>query len=104
MEEIINMERLTKPEIVNKLTLLPNWKLADEKWINRKYRFQNYLSGIEFVRQVAILSENSKHHPFISIDYKLITLKLTSWHEKGLTNLYFDMAKKYEELYENMKK
>jgi hypothetical protein len=45
----------------------------------------------------------SKPHPFISIDYKLITVKISSWRAKGLTKLDFELAKKYDEVYEKMK-
>ena len=98
------MERLTELEIQEKLTTVPNWKLTDEKWIERKYRFQDYLNGIEFVQQVAVLSEQVQHHPFISIDYKMVTLKISSWQARGLTALDFDLAEKYDDLYLQIKK
>lgn len=98
------MERLNEEAVQERLTKIPNWKLTDGKWIERKYRFQEYLNGIEFVQSVAQLSEQMNHHPFISIDYKLITIKITSWHAKGLTNLDFTLAQKYNDLYEQLKK
>lgn len=97
------MEKLTELEIQEELATVANWKLTNEKWIERKYRFQDYLTGIKFVQDVATLSENTKHHPFISIDYKLVTLKLTSWHAKGLTALDFELAGKYDDLYLQIK-
>ncbi len=98
------MERLNEEAIQRKLTDNPNWKLIDKKWIERKYRFQEYLNGIEFVQRVAQLSESMNHHPFISIDYKLISIKITSWRAKGLTDLDFTLAQKYDELYLQMKR
>lgn len=98
------MEKLSSKVIQDKLTENPNWKLIDEKWILRKYRFQDYLNGIEFVQNVAQLSEKMKHHPFISIDYKLISIKITSWRARGLTDLDFTLAEKYDELYLQIKK
>lgn len=98
------MERLNEEDIQRKLTDNPNWKLIDKKWIERKYRFQEYLNGIEFVQRVAQLSESMNHHPFISIDYKLISIKITSWRAKGLTDLDFTLAQKYDELYLQMKR
>jgi 4a-hydroxytetrahydrobiopterin dehydratase len=98
------MKKLSGTEIQEKLTTIPNWKLTDEKWIERKYRFLDYLNGIDFVQHVAKLSEKSNHHPFISIDYKVVTLKITSWNAKGLTTLDFDLAGKYDELYLQIKK
>ncbi|HEY2420672.1 MAG TPA: 4a-hydroxytetrahydrobiopterin dehydratase [Neobacillus sp.] len=98
------MGKLTESEIQEKLTTIPKWKLTEEKWIERKFRFLEYLNGVGFVQQVANLSEKSNHHPFISIDYKLVTIKLTSWHAKGLTALDFDLANKYDELFLQVKK
>ncbi|MEH7225613.1 4a-hydroxytetrahydrobiopterin dehydratase [Bacillus sp. JJ1566] len=97
------IEKLGEEAIQNKLTENPNWKLIDAKWIARKYRFKEYLKGIEFVQKVASLSERMNHHPFISIDYKLITIKITSWRARGLTDLDFTLAKKYDELYAQIK-
>lgn len=96
------MERLSESEIEKKLSENPNWKRIDEKWIERKYRFREYLRGIEFVSQIAKASEDANHHPFISIDYKLITVKLSSWNARGLTELDFTLAKQYDEIYEQL--
>ncbi|MEH7380939.1 4a-hydroxytetrahydrobiopterin dehydratase [Bacillus sp. JJ1533] len=98
------MEKLSSEAIQDKLTEHPNWKLIDGKWIERKYRFKDYLNGIEFVQELANLSEKMNHHPFISIDYKLISVKITSWRARGLTDLDFTLAEKYDELYEHIKK
>ncbi|WP_027409683.1 4a-hydroxytetrahydrobiopterin dehydratase [Anoxybacillus tepidamans] len=95
--------RLTDQEVQQLLQGVPGWQLVDERWISKKYRFQDYLKGIEFVRQIAMISEKANHHPFISIDYKLITIRLSSWRAKGLTNLDFELAKKYDEVYEEQK-
>ena len=98
------MDKLSEADVHEKLTDNPNWKLVDEKWIQRKYRFKDYLNGIEFVQNVAQLSEKMNHHPFISIDYKLISIKITSWRARGLTALDFTLAEKYDELYLQIKK
>ncbi len=97
------MEKLTPSEVQEKLSPIPNWRLTDEKWIERKYRFRDYLKGIDFVQQVANLSEQVNHHPFISIDYKVVTIRISSWNARGLTALDFELALKYDEFFEQMK-
>jgi 4a-hydroxytetrahydrobiopterin dehydratase len=82
------MEKLSEFEIQEKLTEIQDWKLIDEKWIIRKYRFVDYLNGIEFVQRIAKLSEDENHHPFIAIDYKVVSVKITSWKAKGLHNTH----------------
>lgn len=93
------MDRLDDAQINSLLDALEGWKLEDEKWIIKKYRFQNYLDGIKFVSEIAYLSEEANHHPLISIDYKLVTVKLSSWQAKGLTELDFKLAIDYDRCY-----
>lgn len=98
------MERLNDDQINKELEGLPDWQRLDEKWIERKYRFKKFLAGIGFVDQIAAYAESKKHHPFISIDYKVVTLKMSSWQAKGLTDLDFEMVKHFDALYERAEK
>ena len=97
------MEKLSHEEIELFLSNNNDWNLVDEKWIERKYRFKDYLQGIQFVNQIAQLSEEENHHPFISIDYKLIQVKLSSWKENGLTALDTRLAQEYDAIYHGQK-
>lgn len=94
------MERLTEEQISERLEKLEGWSLQDDKWIVRKYRFKEYLDGVEFVSKIAKISEDVQHHPLISIDYKMVTVKLSSWQAKGLTDLDFKLASDYDRVYE----
>ena len=93
--------RLSLTEIQQSLAELPGWKL-DGKFIAKKYRFQEFLKGVSFVNEIAALSEEKHHHPFMAIDYKLVTLRLTSWNAGGITDLDVSLAKKYDEIYGKM--
>ncbi|WP_309119480.1 4a-hydroxytetrahydrobiopterin dehydratase [Paenibacillus sp.] len=88
--------KLTPVEIESRLPSAPGWRLEDGKWITKKYRFPSYLDGIAFVGRVAAEAERLDHHPFIAIEYKLITLRLTSWHAGGLTALDFEAAEAFD--------
>ncbi len=94
------MERLTEEQVLEQLEKLQGWFLQDEKWIVKKYRFKEYLDGIDFVSQIAKISEDIQHHPLISIDYKLVTVKLSSWQAKGLTDLDFKLAADFDRVHE----
>ncbi|HLS07753.1 4a-hydroxytetrahydrobiopterin dehydratase [Lentibacillus sp.] len=94
------MERLSEEQIEKELEKLPDWKRLDEKWIGRRYRFKDFLNGVRFVDKVAEYAESKNHHPFISIDYKIVTMKISSWQMKGLTDLDFEMVNHFDELYE----
>jgi 4a-hydroxytetrahydrobiopterin dehydratase len=96
------MRRLTEEEMQSQVASLTGWKL-DGKFIVKKYRFKEFLKGVAFVNEIANLSEEKNHHPFISIDYKMVTLKLTSWNAGGLTDLDIALASQYDVLYEGHK-
>lgn len=94
----VKLERVTVDE---RLAELGTWVLEaeDSKWIVRKYRFKAFLQGIDFVNEVARISEAVNHHPMIAIDYKMVTLRLTSWSAGGLTELDFSTAAKFDQAY-----
>ncbi|HZG57077.1 4a-hydroxytetrahydrobiopterin dehydratase [Paenibacillus sp.] len=93
------MTRLTDEAVEERLASAEGWRREDAKWIAKKYRFRAYLDGVEFVRRVALEAERLNHHPFISIDYKLVTLRLTSWHAGGLTELDFAAAAAFDAMF-----
>ncbi|MBX9974611.1 4a-hydroxytetrahydrobiopterin dehydratase [Cytobacillus firmus] len=93
------MTRLSEEEIAQHLSTLPDWKRKDSKWIERRYRFKEYLEGIAFVNKIADLAEKENHHPFISIQYKMVIVSLTSWSENGLTGLDFKLVRQIDDVY-----
>jgi phenylalanine-4-hydroxylase len=96
------MKKLTELEVQGRLSKLSGWQLKDKKWMEKKYRFREFLVGISFVQAIADLSEEVNHHPFISIDYKVVILKLSSWQANGLTGLDMDLAERYDRLYKEV--
>ncbi|WP_187274512.1 4a-hydroxytetrahydrobiopterin dehydratase [Paenibacillus sp. N3.4] len=95
--------KLGQADIETKLSEIVDWSTDDNKWIVRKYRFTEFLQGIAFVNKVARLAEANNHHPMIAIDYKTVTLRLTSWHAGGLTELDFSTAAQFDEAFAEMK-
>ncbi|WP_025027037.1 4a-hydroxytetrahydrobiopterin dehydratase [Caldalkalibacillus mannanilyticus] len=95
-------EKLPIEVVQEKVAELQGWDLVEEKWLTKKYRFRSYLNGIAFVNEIATLSEDVNHHPFISIDYLVVTIKLSSWAAKGVTELDFHLTEQYDNLYENI--
>ncbi|ELK48878.1 4a-hydroxytetrahydrobiopterin dehydratase [Halobacillus sp. ACCC02827] len=92
-------QRIPDEEKQARMEELDGWKLSEDKFIVKRYRFSEFLTGVQFVNHVAEYSEDIQHHPFISIDYKMVTMKLTSWNAKGLTELDLKCAEKYDDLY-----
>lgn len=97
------MVKLSEPQIEARLEQAEGWKLEDSKWIMKKYRFREFMAAIRFVDKVAVIAERLNHHPFISIDYKMVTIKITSWSAGGLTEFDFTSASEYDQVYEKTK-
>lgn len=93
----------TPQEINSYLERLEGWEQEEGRWIVRKYSFSSYMKGIAFVTEVAAISEAFEHHPFITIDHRVVTLRLTSWEEGGITGVDIKEAQQYNEAYEKMR-
>jgi 4a-hydroxytetrahydrobiopterin dehydratase len=91
--------KLGNTAIDQKLVEVTGWTTDDHKWIVRKYRFTAFMQGINFVNEVAGIAEEVNHHPMIAIDYKMVTLRLTSWHAGGSTDLDFKSAAKFDQAF-----
>lgn len=92
-------DRLTAEAANDAIAALDGWVREDEKWMAGSYRFASFTEAIAFVGRIADIAEELNHHPFIGIDYKRVTLRLTSWDSGGLTNLDIQSAARYNEAY-----
>jgi 4a-hydroxytetrahydrobiopterin dehydratase len=88
---------LAEEEIAEALSALSGWKVDQGKWIVKSYLFPSFPDAIAFVNKVADIAERQNHHPFISIDFRKVSLKLTSWNAGGLTDLDIASATAYDE-------
>lgn len=91
--------KLSEEQIAARLNGLDGWKRDDAKWISAKFRFAAFMDAIQFVNEVARTAEAMNHHPMIAIDYKVVTLRLTSWNAGGLTEADFAAAEAYNGSY-----
>ncbi|MDQ0351318.1 4a-hydroxytetrahydrobiopterin dehydratase [Alkalibacillus filiformis] len=93
------MAKLSDADVQSSLEKLTEWELEQGRTLKRQFKFDEYLVGIDFVRQVANQAEAKDHHPHIVIDYKTVTVKWTSWDEGGITEKDLSLAKYCDELY-----
>lgn len=91
-------ERLSAEELADGLSALEGWKVEEDRYIFRKMLFPSFPDAIRFVNRVAEWSEANNHHPFLSIDYRRVTLRLTTWHSGGLTPLDLEAAEAFDRL------
>ncbi|MBD2861902.1 4a-hydroxytetrahydrobiopterin dehydratase [Paenibacillus oceani] len=96
------MSRLTDEHIQELLATRTGWTRKDVKWLIKKYRFPQFMKGIEFVQQTAMIAEALNHHPMITIEYKVVTLSVTTWSEGGITQLDIELIDRCDRLFGSM--
>ena len=89
------MAKLTAEAVQERLKRLPGWSLKGEA-IGKQYTWPSFPEAIRFVNQVADLAEHVDHHPDILINYRRVTLTLSTHSEGGLTRKDFDLAERIE--------
>jgi len=89
------MAKLTTEAVQVALKKLPGWILKDEA-IGKQYTWPSFPDAIKFVNQVADLAEQADHHPDILINYRRVTLTLSTHSEGGITQKDFDLAAQIE--------
>jgi 4a-hydroxytetrahydrobiopterin dehydratase len=70
---------------------LPGWSLKDKN-IEREFCFGDFKDAIEFVDNVALLSEAQEHHPDILISYNRVRLTLSTHKIDALSCRDFALA------------
>lgn len=58
-----------------------NW-LEKDNFLIKKFEFNSFFESIDFVNEVAQVSEKLNHHPTIIINYNSVEIKTTT-HDKG---------------------
>ncbi len=86
------MSKLTDAAIQIALTDLPGWQREGDA-IRRTITLPSFSSALVFAGAVGHLANRADHHPDILIQYKNVTLTLTSHDAGGLTERDFALAK-----------
>ena len=82
---------LSEPEITAALESLPNWQRQGEELI-RTVRCDTFRDAMALVNRVADAAEAADHHPDIAINWRRVTITLTTKASHGLTAKDFSMA------------
>ncbi len=90
---------LEKEEADELLQKVHDWQMADgEHHITRTFKFNNFVSALDFVNKVGKLAEDEGHHPDITFGWGYATVVLYTHKIKGLHENDFIMAAKTEQL------
>jgi 4a-hydroxytetrahydrobiopterin dehydratase len=83
--------RLSEDDIAARLAGVPGWQREGD-WLRRVYELATFPAAIAFVNRVADAAEDLDHHPDITIEYKKVTLRVTTHDAGGLTASDFELA------------
>ena len=89
------MAKLSTEAVQAALNKLEGWSLKDRA-IGKQYTWPSFPDAIKFVNRVADLAEQADHHPDILINYRRVTLTLSTHSEGGITQKDFDLAQRIE--------
>lgn len=78
-----------------------NWRVLDNIFLEKIYKFQAFLDGLEFINDIAKLSEEEGHHPELTISWAKVIVRLTTYKIKGIHENDFILAAKIDDLYNN---
>ena len=78
---------------------LDSW-IYNDKSITKIFEFSSYLSGINFLNKVALLSEKMNHHPDNTVNWCKVTILLTTHDCGDVTEKDIQLAKLCDEIFE----
>jgi 4a-hydroxytetrahydrobiopterin dehydratase len=82
---------LNEEEIGAGLVNAPEWRQAGNE-IYRSFTLPSFPAALVFAAAVGHLAERAEHHPDILIQYKKVTLKISTHSAGGLTEKDFILA------------
>lgn len=74
------------------------WKLVDDMWIVRSFKFKNFKEALDFVNRVGEIAEVQGHHPDIELGWGRAVIKLMTHKIKGLSKNDFIMAARIDDI------
>lgn len=85
------VEKLSAKDADIKLSQLEGWS-RDGDSIGKTYTLSSFPAALAFTSTVGHLAEAADHHPDILIEYKKVTLTLSTHEVDGLTERDFNLA------------
>lgn len=93
-----------KGEKLSALTpVVPDWRVIEEKELEKEFKFKDFKEALLFVSRVGELAESEGHHPDIDLhNWNKVTLTLSTHAIKGLSENDFILAVKSDQIYAQM--
>ena len=85
------MSKLNSQEIEQALLRAPGWERSGDA-ITRTFSLPSFPAALLFAGAIGHLAERAEHHPDILIQYRSVTLTLSTHSAGGLTGKDFALA------------
>jgi 4a-hydroxytetrahydrobiopterin dehydratase len=90
---------LNQEEIYDYLKKLKDgWQVMERKYIEKTYKFKDFIEALNFTNKVGELAEKEGHHPDIYLSWGKVVLKLWTHKIKGLHENDFILAAKIDNI------
>lgn len=92
------VDPLTPKEFAPYLEIVKDWKVAaDEKSVERNFRFKDFKQALAFVNKMGEIAESEGHHPDINLHgWNKVRVTLSTHAIKGLSINDFVVASKID--------
>jgi len=93
---------LNKSDIETYLTQTPDWNVFESDGINRmtrQFKFNNFVTALEFTNRVGELAEQEDHHPAILTEWGRVTVTWWTYAVNGLHLNDFISAAKTDQIF-----
>ena len=93
---------LSKSEIENYMTQIPDWHILEQegpKRLSREFKFKDFIEALNFTNQIGELAEREDHHPAILTEWGKVTVAWWTHAVNGLHLNDFITAAKTDQLY-----
>lgn len=91
------IQKLSASEADSKLAALEGWT-RDGEAISKTYVLPGFPAALAFVSTVGHLAEAADHHPDILVQYKKVSLTLSTHEAGGLSERDFELAAQVDAL------
>ena len=89
-------------EIHKYLKKVDGWHVLQDKdknyFIEKEFKFKNYILSQEFILKIGKIAENEGHHPDINFGWGYAKIKISTHAIKGLAESDFVLAAKIDQL------
>lgn len=75
-----------------------NWKVTSDRFLNREFKFDNFLQSLSFINDVARISEEINHHPDIYWNYTKVSIQIKTYDVDQITDKDYELSKRIDEL------